>query len=78
MAPGGLSSGRVKRRDGEYYVRRISGSAAFKEYTCPACRLPINAGTAHVVAWRADWILGDDNAASERRHWHTHCWRISG
>ncbi|TLP75330.1 hypothetical protein [Nesterenkonia sphaerica] len=78
LAPGGLSAGRVRRRDGEYHVRTISGSAAAKEYLCPACQLPISAGTPHVVAWRADWILGDEDAASQRRHWHTHCWRISG
>ncbi|WP_243730539.1 hypothetical protein [Nesterenkonia salmonea] len=77
MAPGGLTSARVKRRDGEYYVRHISGLAATKEYVCPACTTPISIGTAHIVAWRADWIFGDDSAASERRHWHTHCWRIS-
>ncbi|WP_223881056.1 hypothetical protein [Nesterenkonia ebinurensis] len=76
LAPGGLSAGRVQRRDGEYHVRHISGAAAAKDYSCPGCGLTIGAGTDHVVAWRADSILGDEYAASERRHWHTHCWRI--
>ncbi|NLS08528.1 hypothetical protein HGQ17_00595 [Nesterenkonia sp. MY13] len=68
----------MRRRDGEYHVRHISGAAATKDYTCPGCSLIISAGTAHVVAWRADSVLGDDFAASERRHWHRHCWKISG
>lgn len=76
LAPGGISSGRVRRRDGDYYVRYISGAAAAKEYSCPGCGLSIDAGTAHIVAWRADSILGDEYAASERRHWHSHCWKI--
>lgn len=74
--PGGVEGGTVRRRDGEYHVRRISASGATKEYICPGCRLPIPPGTPHVVAWRADFILGDEHAAAERRHWHPHCWRI--
>lgn len=76
LAPGGFSSGLVRRRDGEYHVRYIPGSAAQKTYTCPGCGLLIGEGTAHVVAWRADDIMGDAAAAAERRHWHSHCWRI--
>lgn len=76
LAPGGISSGRVRRRDGEYHVRYISGAAAVKEYRCPGCSLVISEGQSHVVAWRADSILGDEHAASERRHWHSHCWKI--
>ncbi|WP_460689458.1 hypothetical protein [Nesterenkonia suensis] len=77
LSPGGFSAGIESRRDGDYHVRRISASGATKEYVCPGCHLTIVAGTAHVVAWRADSILGDEHAASERRHWHTHCWRIA-
>lgn len=77
LAPGGISSGRVRRRDGEYHVRYIAGAAAAKEYSCPGCGLPIPPGQAHIVAWRADSIMGDDHAASERRHWHSHCWKIA-
>ncbi|GFZ94384.1 hypothetical protein [Nesterenkonia alkaliphila] len=77
LAPGGIAAGRVQRRDGEYHLRHISAAAAAKDYSCPGCGLTISAGTAHVVAWRADSVLGDEFAASERRHWHSHCWRIS-
>lgn len=76
LAPGGISSGRVSRRDGDYHVRYIPGSAAAKPYVCPGCRLSIPPGTPHIVAWQADAILGDQFAAEGRRHWHSHCWRI--
>ncbi|WP_022872807.1 hypothetical protein [Nesterenkonia alba] len=76
LAPAGISAGRVRRRDGEYHVRYIPGPAATKDYTCPGCGLSITPGTAHVVAWRADSVLGDEFAAAERRHWHSQCWRI--
>lgn len=78
LAPGGISTGRVRRRDGEYHVRYISGQAAQKEYICPGCSLRIAAGTPHVVSWRADSIFGEEQAAAERRHWHRQCWRIAG
>ncbi|GAA1178334.1 hypothetical protein [Nesterenkonia xinjiangensis] len=76
LSAGGFSAGTVSRRDGEYHVRRIAAAGAAKEYICPGCHLAIPAGTAHVVAWRADSIFGDERAAAERRHWHSHCWRI--
>ncbi|MGO1522093.1 MAG: hypothetical protein ACTHWO_06090 [Nesterenkonia sp.] len=78
LAPSGIAAGRVSRRDGEYHLRHISAAAAHKPYTCPGCGLEISPGTAHVVAWPADAILGDEFGASQRRHWHQHCWRISG
>ena len=31
---------------------------------------------AHVVAWRADGLMGEADDLAARRHWHTHCWRI--
>ena len=61
--------------DGDWTVRMLSGSAAVKSYLCPGCRQEIPPGTAHVVAWRADHVLGADAALDERRHWHTGCWR---
>lgn len=76
IAPGGISSGLVQRNGREFHVRYISGQAADKSYTCPGCRLTIGPGTAHVVAWPADSIFGDEHGASERRHWHAHCWKI--
>lgn len=76
LGQGAFAGGTVRRRDGEYYVRYISASAAQKNYTCPGCYLPVPVGTAHVVAWRADSIFGEEQAAADRRHWHSHCWRI--
>jgi hypothetical protein len=47
-----------------------------KSYACPGCVQPIEPGTAHLVAWRADGILGEADDLAARRHWHTHCWKI--
>jgi hypothetical protein len=46
-------------------------------YTCPGCNLEIPVGQAHVVVFSADNIMGDDAAIADRRHWHSHCWRIA-
>jgi hypothetical protein len=51
--------------------------SAVKEYTCPGCSLTIEPGTAHVVVWRADGVLGDAADLAARRHWHHHCWSIA-
>lgn len=75
-APGGVAAGRATKRDGEHHVRFISAAASQKSYICPGCHREIPPDTAHVVAWPADWLFGDDRAAAERRHWHSHCWRI--
>jgi len=64
------------RRNGEWNVQPVSASAAVKEYTCPGCGLVVSAGTAHLVTWRADGVLGDTSDLANRRHWHTHCWKI--
>ncbi|WPO87797.1 hypothetical protein SCB71_06015 [Herbiconiux sp. KACC 21604] len=65
-----------QRRTGEWNVQPVSGAAAVKEYTCPGCGQVIAPGTAHLVTWRADGVLGDTSDLAARRHWHTHCWRI--
>lgn len=57
--------------DGEWLVRAVPGSSATKAYRCPGCDQEIRAGVPHVVAWPADG-RGD---ATDRRHWHTGCWR---
>ena len=44
--------------------------------TCPGCGRTIDAGIAHVVAWRADGVLGDQADLAARRHWHSRCWEI--
>lgn len=58
-------------RDGLWMVRGIPGDAAVKTYRCPGCDQEIRAGVPHVVVWPADG-RGD---LSDRRHWHTGCWR---
>jgi hypothetical protein len=64
------------RRGGEWTVQPVSAAKSVKEYTCPGCGRVIAAGTAHVVAWRADGVLGDAADLAARRHWHSHCWRL--
>jgi hypothetical protein len=64
------------KRDGLWNVQPHASGAATKVYTCPGCGLEIVPGTAHVVAWRADGIMGEADDLAGRRHWHTHCWRI--
>ena len=66
------------RRDGVWNVQPQSASTAVKSYACPGCTQPITPGTAHLVAWRADGIMGEADDLAARRHWHTHCWRIRG
>lgn len=58
--------------DGEWAVRRVSGSAAAKHYRCPGCAQEIPPGTPHVVAWPVDGA--GDAGVAERRHWHSACW----
>ncbi|MDF2443869.1 MAG: hypothetical protein JWR01_2072 [Subtercola sp.] len=64
------------RRGHDWNVQPITANQATKDYVCPGCSLPVTAGTAHLVAWRADGVLGDASDLAARRHWHTHCWRI--
>lgn len=65
------------RRGVEWTVQPVSAVQAQKEYSCPGCGRGIESGTAHLVAWRADGVLGDAADLAARRHWHTHCWRIA-
>jgi hypothetical protein len=58
-------------QDGEWLVRSIFGGAAVKAYRCPGCTQEIRPGVAHIVAWPID----DRGDESDRRHWHTGCWR---
>jgi len=64
------------RHDGAWNVQPRPAAASKKEYTCPGCGLGIAVGVAHIVAWRADGVLGEADDLAARRHWHTHCWRI--
>lgn len=63
-------------RDGVWNVQPQSAATAVKSYVCPGCVQPIDPGTAHVVTWRADGIMGEADDLSARRHWHVHCWRM--
>ncbi len=65
------------RRGATYNVQPISEAHALKEYRCPGCGNAVDAGVAHVVVWRADGVLGDASDLADRRHWHTHCWRVA-
>lgn len=67
---------RETRRGETYIVQPIGAQSAKKDYRCPGCALVVPVGTAHVVAWQEDSIMGVDQAVADRRHWHTHCWRI--
>ena len=64
------------RRGVLWTVQPVSGAQASKTYICPGCGRTIDEGSAHLVAWRADGVLGDEADLAARRHWHTHCWRI--
>ena len=64
------------RRGVEWTVQPVSGAQAVKSYICPGCGRSIDVGLAHLVAWRADGVLGAEADLAARRHWHTHCWRI--
>lgn len=64
------------RRDGDWNVQPVSGASAQKVYTCPGCSGAVSVGTAHLVTWRADGIMGEADDLAARRHWHTRCWSI--
>lgn len=59
--------------DGEWTVQQVRGGT--KTYTCPGCRQDVGGGTAHVVAWQADALLGAAAGVEGRRHWHAACWQ---
>ena len=60
----------------EYVVRRVTGSAARKPYTCPGCRQQIRPATPHTVAWPVvpTTFARGAEGLDERRHWHNACW----
>lgn len=65
------------RRNGLWNVQSISATSASKTYICPGCGLEIAPGTPHLVAWRADGLMGEAEDLAARRHWHRHCWKIT-
>ncbi|AEI12945.1 hypothetical protein [Cellulomonas gilvus] len=64
----------LESADGEWVVQRVRGGD--REYRCPGCDQLVPAGTAHVVAWRADAWYGEP--VEDRRHWHASCWDARG
>lgn len=60
--------------DERWRVRQIPGSAAVKSYHCPGCQQEIRPGVPHLVVWSLDGF-GAFGGESDRRHWHTGCWR---
>ncbi|GAA0417988.1 hypothetical protein [Leifsonia naganoensis] len=65
------------RRGTEWNVQPVSAAQAQKSYVCPGCGRDIVPGVAHLVAWRADGVLGDSADLAARRHWHEACWKIA-
>jgi len=65
------------RRGVEWNVQPVSAVQAQKSYLCPGCGRDIPPGVAHLVAWRADGVMGDAADLAARRHWHESCWRIA-
>lgn len=65
------------KRGVEWTVQPVSAVQAQKTYTCPGCGSSIAPGTAHLVVWRADGVLGDAADLAARRHWHKACWKVA-
>jgi hypothetical protein len=65
------------KRSGQWNVQSVSAVSAVKSYVCPGCGLEVPPGQPHMVAWRADGIMGEAADVAARRHWHTHCWKVS-
>lgn len=61
--------------DGDWVVRRLTGSSATKAYRCPGCQQLIAPATPHLVTWPVEGETLSGGGADERRHWHTGCWR---
>jgi len=59
------------KKGNEYQVQQTSGANAEsgKTWTCPACRIEIEPGLNHTVAW--DLHRGVET----RRHFHNNCWK---
>lgn len=66
-----------QKRNERWNVQSLAATSAVKSYVCPGCGLDIPPSTAHVVAWRADGLMGAADDIAARRHWHAHCWKIS-
>jgi MFS family permease len=74
-----MGRGAVRREsgsDGDWLVRPVTGAAATKSYRCPGCDQEIRPATPHVVTWPdITESVADEPGLSDRRHWHTACWK---
>lgn len=59
----------------QWNVREVRGKADEKNYICPGCNQTISAKNPHVVVWPDNAIMGEAWAISQRRHWHSGCWK---
>jgi hypothetical protein len=53
--------------DGDFSVRRVSGSSDGRVFRCPGCDQELASSMPHTVAW-------PEGRLDDRRHWHTACW----
>jgi len=60
--------------DGDWVVRRLTGSGSAKSYRCPGCLQLIPLATPHLVAWPVEGTVLS-GGPEDRRHWHAACWR---
>ncbi|GMA38747.1 hypothetical protein [Mobilicoccus caccae] len=61
-----------ERHAGEIWVvRQVAGREPGRRYLCPGCQQMFAGESAHVVVWPAEGLGG----VTDRRHWHTTCWR---
>lgn len=65
------------KRGRRYTVQPMPAKNALKTYLCPGCQLEVAPGIAHLVVWREDGLMGEAHDLADRRHWHSHCWRIA-
>ncbi len=65
-----------QRRGRTWSVQPISAANAQKVYRCPGCQGEVAIGIAHLVVWAEDGLFGEAADLADRRHWHTHCWRV--
>lgn len=80
QAPRPLNAGRYPTRAatsrGTFLVRQVPADRALKSYVCPGCGSVVKPGLAHVVVWPEEPGFGYRSGLDERRHWHSHCWRL--
>ena len=68
---------RRSMRAGTFLVRDVPADRALKPYTCPGCGNTVAVATPHVLVWPETPGIGYESGIEQRRHWHTHCWRIA-